>query len=202
MAAVPIVVFSDFTCPFSYVTEAEVERVAEEEGEDGVRVRYAAFELYPAPAPLAPPGEPAGWPAALGPLAEAAGVELGVPPYRPRTRKAHEAARFAEEQALGPAMRRGIFAAYFGEGRDIGRVDVLVAIGEAIGLDRSALKVVLDVDRFTEAVGREGAQARAAGVQGTPTLVVGSGSGAQTLVGAQSRSDIRLAIREARTPPP
>lgn len=161
-------------------------------------MHYRAFELYPAPAPLASPEEPAGWPAALRPLAEEAGVELRVPPYRPHTRKAHEAARFAEEQQLGRAMRRGIFAAYFGEGRDIGRVDVLVAIGEAIGLDRSALKVVLDVDRFTEAVGHEDAQARAAGVRGTPTLVVGSGSGARTLVGAQSRSDIRQAIREVR----
>ena len=52
MAAVPVVVFSDFTCPFCHVTEAALRRL---EDEGLAAPRYAAFELFPAPAPLGTP---------------------------------------------------------------------------------------------------------------------------------------------------
>ncbi|HEX8904054.1 MAG TPA: hypothetical protein VF771_04390, partial [Longimicrobiaceae bacterium] len=94
MAAVPVLAFSDFTSPFCHVTEAALRRLEDE----GVAApRYAAFELYPAPAPL-PAAPPAGELAAARPLAEELGMEIGAPPTPPRTRKAHEAARFAESK--------------------------------------------------------------------------------------------------------
>ncbi len=190
MAAVQVEIVSDFTCPFSYVTEAALLRVA---AETGAEVRHRAFELYPAPAPL-PLDAEMDWKDALAPLAAEAGVTLLRPGYQSRTRKAHEAARFAEEHGLGDAMRMAIYAAYFTEGRDVGRIDVLVEVGESAGLDRTELKVVLDIDRFTGSVLADEAWAERSGIGSVPTLVVGAGPESEVWVGAQSYAALRDAV--------
>jgi predicted DsbA family dithiol-disulfide isomerase len=69
------------------------------------------------------------------------------------------------------AMRDALFAAYFGAGRDIGRIDVLVEIGEGCGLDRTELKVTLDIDQHTEEIEREEEEAVRLGLQGVPAYV-------------------------------
>jgi predicted DsbA family dithiol-disulfide isomerase len=189
MAAVPVVVFSDFACPFSYVTEAALRRM-QAAGE--VETTHLAWELYPAPAllPLWDTGE---WIPALRPLADEMGIALRVP-APVRTRKAHEAAAFAASKGVGPAMREALFAAHFAEGRDIGRIDVLVEIGAGLGLDASELKVVLDVDAFAARVMAEQDAARRAGVEGVPTLVIGTGNEARWLVGARPFAELRAAV--------
>jgi predicted DsbA family dithiol-disulfide isomerase len=191
MATVPVVVFSDFACPFSYVTEAALRRM-EAAGE--VELTYLAYELYPAPAPL--PADDGGWMDALRPLADELGLAPRMPPAPARTRKAHEAAAFAQARGAGPAMRDAIFAAYFGEGRDIGRIDVLVELGAALGLDRTELKVVLDVDSLAPRIQAEQDAARQAGVTGTPTIVAGTGDAARWLVGARPYAELRAAVLE------
>lgn len=183
-------IFSDFTCPFSYVTEAALRRAA---AEAGATVRHRAFELYPVPAPL-PLGAATEWAEALAPLAAEAGVVLGRPGYQSRTRKAHEAARFAEERGVGGEMRAAIFDAYFAAGRDVGRIDVLVEIGAGLGLDRTELKVVLDIDRYTEAVLADEALAERSGIRSVPVVIAGSGADARVLTGAQPYAVLREAV--------
>jgi predicted DsbA family dithiol-disulfide isomerase len=189
MAAVPVVVFSDFACPFSYVTEAALRRI-EAAGE--VTPTHLAWELYPSPAPL-PSADAGEWMDALRPLADELGLPLRIP-MPVRTRKAHEAAAFAASKGLGPAMRQALFAAHFGEGRDIGRIDVLVEIGAGLGLDATELKVVLDVDAFSARVAAEQDAACRAGVQGVPTIVIGTGDAARWLVGARPFAELRAAV--------
>lgn len=192
MKAVPVVLFADFTCPFSYVTETALRRM-EAAGE--VAITCLPFELYPAPAPL-PAGDDGGGVDALHPLAQELGITLRVPPIPARTAKAHEAAAFAETRGVGPTMRVSIYGAYFGEGRDIARIDVLVELGAALGLDASELKVVLDVDSLAPRIEAEQDAARRAGVESTPTLVAGSGDEARWLVGARPYAELRAAILE------
>jgi predicted DsbA family dithiol-disulfide isomerase len=189
MAAVPVTVFSDFACPFSYVTEAALRRM-QAAGE--VAPTHLAWELYPAPAPL-PSADAGEWMDALRPLADELGLPLRVP-SPVRTRKAHEAAAFAASKGTGSAMREALFAAHFGAGRDIGRIDVLVEIGAGLGLDATELKVVLDVDTFSARVAAEQDAARRAGVQGVPTIVVGTGDKARWLVGARPFAELRAAV--------
>jgi len=191
MAAVPVVVFSDFTCPFCHVTEAALRRL---EDEGLAAPRYAAFELHPAPAPLGLPS--ADDVRAALPLAEELGTRLNVPRSLPRTRKAHEAAKLAERKGVGRAMREALFAAYFGEGRDVGRIDVLVELGAALGLDATELKVVLDVDTFSGAVDADRALAARIGIAAVPALVVGGGADAELVSGAQPYAALRGLLQE------
>lgn len=192
MAAVPVVAFSDFTCPFSHVTEAALRRLEDE----GVAApRYAAFELYPSPAPL-PAAASAKEVEAARPLAEALGIAIETPRVLPRTRKAHEAAKAAEAKGAGRAMREAVFRACFAEGRDVGRIDVLVELGAALGLDPTELKVVLDLDTFAAAVDADQALARRLGIDAVPALVAGGGAGARLLVGAQPYAALRALLLE------
>lgn len=183
-----VTVFSDFTCPFSYVTEAALARVEDTE------VAYRAFELFPAPARL-----PLGGPEveAARPLADALGLRLNRPPIAARTRKAHELARFGESKGIGRPLRAALFAAYFGEGRDIGRIDVLVSVAAALGLDPSETKVVLDVDTFAGEVAHDGAEARRLGIAGTPALLLADGAGPRLVTGALSVDDLRALLAGA-----
>jgi predicted DsbA family dithiol-disulfide isomerase len=191
MAAVPVVVFSDFTCPFCHVTEAALRRL---EREGLAAPRYAAFELYPAPAPL-PAAPSADDVAAARPLADELGAPLRPPPFVPRTRKAHEAAKFAAGKDMEQAMREALFAAYFGDGRDLGRVDVLVELAAGVGLDATEAHVVLDLDTFADAVAADAVLARRLGIAAVPALVVGGGADAELLLGAQPVEVLREVLK-------
>ncbi len=194
MAAVPVLMFTDFTCPFCHVTEAALRRL---EDEGLAAPRYAAYELYPAPAPL-PAAVSAGDLEAARPLAEELGAPLQPPARVPRTRKAHEAAKLAEGKDAGRAMREAILAAYWGEGRDVGRVDVLVELAAGLGLDPTETHVVLDVDTFSGAVAADQALARRLGITAVPALIVGGGRDAELLLGAQPLDGLRDVLRGKR----
>lgn len=192
MAAVPVTVFADFVCPFCYVTEAALWRL---EDEGLAAPAYRAYELYPVPAPL--PAELGGdWPEALFDLAREAGVAL-TRPLPARTRKAHEAARFAESRGVGRAFRRAAYAAYFEQGKDVGRIDVLVELARRVGLDETEAKVVLDVDTFAGPVAADGALARRWGIGAVPALIVGEGERARLVTGAQPYGALRREVEDA-----
>jgi predicted DsbA family dithiol-disulfide isomerase len=190
MTPVAALVFADFTCPFSYVTEAALWRLAEEAP---LTLAFRAFELHPVPAPL-PFDTLADRVSAARPLADELGVDLKTPPVLPRTRKAHEAAALAAEKGLAIPMRRAIYEAVFRDGLDVGRIDVLVRLATEVGLDVTETKVVLDVDRLTEQVIAETEGARRAGVHAVPTVVVGSGASAKVLEGALPFGELRRAV--------
>ncbi|HET9983047.1 MAG TPA: DsbA family protein [Longimicrobiales bacterium] len=186
-----LVVYSDYVCPFSYLAEAGLARLRTEEG---LEVEYRPFELRPAPAPLPDPADPAlaeSWERTILPLAETLGVEIRRPRVEPRSRKAHEAAAFAREKGVFPAMHDALFRAFFRDGRDIGRIDVLVELGVELGLDRTETRVVLDVDRYAPEVEAAELEAVRRGILGVPTFVAGD----DELVGLQPYSVLRAWVR-------
>jgi predicted DsbA family dithiol-disulfide isomerase len=190
MTPVQALVFSDFTCPFSYVAEAGLWKLA---GEAPLELAYRAFELYPVPRPLLFDSLAERVSAAL-PLAEELGIELRTPAVLPRTRKAHEVAALAAEKGLARPMREALYRAVFAQRLDVGRIDVLVRLAAAVGLDTTETKVVLDVDRLTGQVIRDAATAAQAGVRSVPTVVVGSGARARTIEGALPFAELRTAV--------
>ena len=188
--AVLVTIFSDFTCPFSYLTEVGLRRVVE--AREGIEVIYRALELYPESAGSIAPAE-AEWEAAR-PLTERLGLPLRLPTFTPRTRKAHEAARFAAQRGIGDAMRDAIFSAYWADERDIGRIDVLMELIGSLGVDPVELKIALDIDQFEAEVARDIEVARRLRVPGAPTIFIGTGGDAAILVGAQTPEDLDDAL--------
>ena len=192
-----LVLFGDYACPFSFFAELGASRLREE---GRVRVEGAAFELRPAGTPL--PAVDAQWPddtwaSTIEPLADG----LGIMPKRPvlvvRTRKAHEAAAYARSEGRYAAMHAALYAAYWQEGRDIGRIDVLSEIGREVGLDASGLRVALDIDQQTARVEQEEAWAARLGLDAVPAWVMmddgadGTGVAAGVLVGLRRYEELK-----------
>src|SRR5690606_6364602 len=166
-----LVVFADYTCPWCYLADVAVRRLRRE---GRIRVEGAAFELRPRGLPLADGDDGATgeeWDITIAPLAAGLGVEIVRPTFGTRTRKAHEAAAFARSVGRYDNMHEAIYDAWWRQGRDIGRIDVLVEIGTEAGLDPGALRVALDIDQWTARVEHDETLAKALGVQVVPAYV-------------------------------
>ncbi len=159
-----VVLYGDYACPYSYLAESVVAALRAQD----VAVARRGFELRPPGSPLV-----LTWPDGIEALAGRFGVELNRPPRPVRTRKAHEAAMQAGSRGMHEAMHAAIFRAYFVEGRDIGRIDVLATIAGEIGLDASEMRVVLDVDRWADNVVADRERALALGIDATPVFAIG-----------------------------
>ena len=190
-----LIVYADYACPFCYLADAALAPLRAE----GVRVESRAFELRPAPVPLPSMDEPyyrTSWMRGVVPLARQLGVHgLRQPRFATRTRKAHEAAAFARERGAGEAMHRALYEAYFVEQRDIGRIDVLVAVGTAIGLDGMALRIALDVDKYAEQVMAQEAEAQRLGITAVPAhLARGDDGRFRLMMGVRATDELRALI--------
>jgi predicted DsbA family dithiol-disulfide isomerase len=166
-----LAVIADYVCPYCYLAEPAIVRLREA----GVAVQTVAFELWPQGVQL-PSADAAwiaeGWERSVAPLARELGVTLRRPALLTRTRKAHEAVACARAEGAEAAMREAVYRAYWQDGRDIGRIDVLVDIGAGIGLGRGALRVALDIDRWTDRVLGDLAWARGHGVRAVPAYLL------------------------------
>lgn len=164
--------FYDFIDPLSYFLAREVEALADDLGRS---VTWQPFELRPPPTPLISVDDPflaERWEAARR-VSGGRGAGFDTPRLVPWTRKAHELVLHAAEDGRDGVIRMPIFEAYLFEGRDIGRVDVLVELAAARGFDTTETKAVLDVDRYEARVTSIRGDALSDGVATSPTIVRG-----------------------------
>jgi predicted DsbA family dithiol-disulfide isomerase len=164
----------DYVDPLSYlVHRIMVEEAGEAFATSGTGMELIAMELRPPPEAFLAPDDPD--------FAERWAVmedELGRgvadrPIVIPWTRKAHELRALAESKEIGHEVHHGLFRAFFEEGQDIGRVDVLVSLAASAGLDRSETKAVLDVDKFAGPIEEERRRALGMGLSRAPAVVAG-----------------------------
>jgi predicted DsbA family dithiol-disulfide isomerase len=162
----------DYVDPWSFIMEVRLREAERKADVDAVRT---AFELAPPPAPLLRIDEPSWsdrWDTAQR-EGRRMGLELTPPGSVPWTRKAHELALHARTCRRFAHVHDALLRAYHLDGRDIGRVDVLVEIGVRAGLDRAETHTVLGVDRHLAEVRTLRDSAEREGVRGVPTLSLG-----------------------------
>lgn len=170
-------VWSDYVCPFCYLELPAIRRL-EARFADRLQVVWRAFELRPEPNPtLDPNGEYLNttWAQSVYPMAAQRGMQLKLPPVQPRSRKALEAALFADAHGRFGQMHEALFRAFFEEGRDIGQTGVLCAIAADNGLDAQALRDALDHERYTAQVLDDEQLAHSLGVSGVPIMLLRTG---------------------------
>jgi predicted DsbA family dithiol-disulfide isomerase len=206
MAATPprivIDIWSDYVCPFCYLQMPALKRLKQEFG-PALQIAWRAFELRPDPHPtLDPAGEylRTTWERSVYPMARERGMALKLPPVQPRSRKAMEAAAYAQSQGKSDEMHEALFRAFFEEGRDIGQTDVLLDIGESVGLQRDALRKALDENAFAAQVTEDQQLARDFGISGVPIMVLREDGApwreAVALQGAVPYESMRAAVEQ------
>ena len=186
-----LTLFSDFTCPFSYVTEVGLHSVV---AGDDVRTAFRAYELARTPEELAALGPED--PVAVEDLARQLDLELRRPTHRPSTRKAHEASAFARAAGRELELRHAIYRAYWSDDENIGRIDVLAGLAGGVGIDPEEMRIALDIDRFAPEVLRDLEVAGRLRVPGTPTLFLGTGAHARVVVGSRTPAELQDLIRD------
>ncbi len=188
---ISIDVWSDIACPWCYIGKRNLEKGLAAASEAGdapeVEVVFHSFELSP-DTPVDFDGDELDFLAGhkgmsvdqvrqmldrVTGVAAAAGLQYRFDILQhTNTVKAHELLHFAKEQGRQHEMEERLMAAYFTEGRHVGRVDDLVALAEEVGLDAAAVRDALESERYLAAVRADQAQASAYGINGVPFFVI------------------------------
>ena len=169
-----ISVWSDYVCPFCYLEEPILDKLRQEQG-NRLQIEWRAYELRPDPVPtLDPNGEylRSTWARVVYPMAQQRGMVLRLPPVQPRSRKALEAAEFARDQDCFERLHHALFQAFFEHGQDIGSISVLLAIGEAVGLNPLELRQALEEEHYTQRVLEDEQLAHDLAITAVPTLLI------------------------------
>ena len=196
---VRILVWSDYVCPFCYLERPVLERVQGELGH-GIEIDWRSFELRPEPEPTLDPNAEylhRVWNQSVYPMAQERGMVLKLPPVQPRSRKAHEAAEFARQAGRLDAMNNALFKAFFEDGRDLADIEVLLDIGQSVGLDAGELREALTSGRYEQRVIEDQQLARQIGISGVPALIVTAGAQVYLVSGAQPYEAVKNVIARA-----
>lgn len=117
---------------------------------------------------------------------------MRLPPIQPRSRQAHEAAKWAHSQNKFDAYNEGLFRAFFERGEDIGNVDVLAKLARDLHLDESGLRLALGSRQFEPDVVADEREAAELGVHAVPAFVANRQfalSGVQSVAALQNMVD-------------
>lgn len=184
-------VWSDIACPWCYIGKRNLEQGLAAASADAdaprVQVTFHSFELSP-DTPVDFDGDEVdylaghkGMPrdrvqemlATVTGVAVQAGLEYRFDLVQhTNTVKAHELLHFAKEHGRQAEAAERLMAAYFTEGRHLGRIDELVALASEAGLDADAARAALESGSYLDAVRADQAQAASYGITGVPFFVI------------------------------
>ena len=207
---IPVAITSDFICPWCYVAERRLGKVAEALSLD-LDITYKPYELNP-DMPKEGKDRKAYRSAKFGSWARSKQLDEGtiqaskddpltfhyaLIEKTPNTRNAHRLVYFVIHHAPEKEARLvdAVFEGYFSQGKDIGDIHVLSEIAGSVGIDQSAALAFLDSDRGDSQVVMHQRQALEHGVQGVPHIQIG----AQQLYGAASAGRMQAALKAAAT---
>jgi predicted DsbA family dithiol-disulfide isomerase len=206
-AALRIDVFADFVCPWSFIGQHRLdEALASVFGP--VQVSWHPFQLNPDMPDEGMAleeylrvkfGDPENLQPALDQLTRlgaSEGLDLRFDRIErvPSTRPAHGLMKLAETEGCQADLAEHLYRAFFTEGEDLGRRDVLVEIARRVGLPRDATERQLDDQRVDRIVLAEETEARKAGVKGVPDFMINK---RLFVVGAQSQATLLAAFDRA-----
>jgi predicted DsbA family dithiol-disulfide isomerase len=205
-------IWSDVVCPWCYIGKRRFEEaLGGFDHRDEVAVTYRSFQLDPS-APATSEGDPVDRLAAKYGMsraqAEAAqarvtanaatvGLDFHLDKARSgNTFDAHRLIHYANSVGKQAAVKERLMAAYFVEGKPIGDRDVLLRLAVDEGLDKTAVRAVLDSDAYASDVRHDELEARQLGINGVPFFVLDRAYGVS---GAQGAETLRAALQEAWT---
>jgi len=155
-----------------------------------LRVKWSAFPLHPETPPAGQSLEDlfASSPidlqrklADFKKVAAAEGLPFGRRTHTYNSRLAQELAKWAEAEGAGEAFHDAVFRAYFADGKNLAKIEVLIALAEAVDLPAGQAEAVLMQRSFSAAVDADWDRSRRLGITAVPTFLCDD----RRIVGAQ-----------------
>src|SRR5262245_2015705 len=136
-----VVVFADFTCPYSFLTVDQIDRLAREYD---VQPLWRPHWLHPETPPEGVPGQRSpermerlnAW---MKEMAPEVFPRVRVPEKRQYSFYAFEAMEFAYDHGLDFPYKTALYELMWTQGRDTGEPETLLAAAELVGLDPAEL---------------------------------------------------------------
>ncbi|MBX3101858.1 MAG: DsbA family oxidoreductase [Bacteroidetes bacterium] len=181
-------VWSDIMCPFCYIGKRHYEEALQQLADNPhIEIEWRSFQLDPT-LPLENPqisvyqylAERKGMSheqsvqmhTQVTQMAKTAGLDYHFEKaVLANSFQAHRMIQMAKTKGLGDAAEERLFAAYFTEGQDLGRPEVLTRLGMEIGLTAEEVQTALASEEYARSVNADIAEARALGVNGVPFFV-------------------------------
>jgi predicted DsbA family dithiol-disulfide isomerase len=197
MKTMKIEIYSDIICPWCFIGKRRMEAGLKLLGQEiNPRIVWRPFQLNP-DMPLEGMNRQiyrtrkfGSWERSVPMDAElaATGKSLGIDfnydkvLMTPNTFAAHRLFWWAEQRNHQDPLVEALFSAYFAEGRDVGRHDVLAEIASEVGLPPAEARAFLDSDAGQNEVREEELKGLKLGLQGVPFFVL---NGVPAFSGAQ-----------------
>ena len=182
-----IEIWSDIMCPFCYIGKRHLEQAMETlPFKNEVEIEWKSYQLNPdyhntsnesfydylSRAKGMSIDQVKQLSGSVSEMANNVGLSLSFDKNIPANSfDAHRLIHFAKAKSLQDQAEEVLFKAHFLEGKDIAKMDVLIALGEEIGLIKSEVEKVLQSDEFTEAVRYDIYESKQIGVGGVPYFV-------------------------------
>ena len=125
--------------------------------------------------------------------AKGVGLVIHRPHWSPDTKLAHEATAFAKEKGKDSELHHILAKAYWQDGVDLADPAVLREMAQQSGLDGDELSPKLESRQYLAGVIQEHEAAKARGVGGTPSYLIGG----ELLGGDISLEDLAAAVKKA-----
>ena len=175
-STIPVVVFSDFVCPYSYIGQQEMDLLMRDYDIEPVwRPHWLRPETPPEgiARPNADPERQAATLSWLQEMAPEMAAHMRFPDKLQFSFFAFQAMEYAQDRGKATPLRRAIFDALWLEGKDIGLLSTLQEAAEKAGLDPEGLARALYDEAYMERTVEAVESARRAGITGTPTVILG-----------------------------
>jgi predicted DsbA family dithiol-disulfide isomerase len=192
---ITIRIFSDFTCPFCYIGAGIIEELKRD---SDIREEWVSYELHPETPeegiPLTERFPDYDFDALFEELRIKGGrygCEFGNVTQLSNSRKALEAVEFARDYGKHDVFHAGVFRAYFGQGRDIGQIPVILEVAAQAGLDTDKLLDALAGRRYEDRLKKGRADGDLYNVKALPTFVFNE---TERVVGVRSIETFRELI--------
>lgn len=181
-------IWSDIACPFCYIGKRHFEKAVQSFSDDAnIEVEWRSFELDPNAKKdyeddlytlLANKyGQTREWAINSAESMRQKGKDIGLEfnfddTISTNTFDAHRLIHLAKSHGKQNEIEEALFEAYFRNGKHIGNQEVLLDIGERIGLDEKELRSMLDSDLYSKEVRDDEALSQQFGIRGVPYFVI------------------------------
>lgn len=182
-----IQIWSDIMCPFCYIGKRRLEGAIKQlDLSDEVKIVWKSFLLNPdmktdpSRNSLEYLAETKGWTKEqteeivqnVVDMAKEEGLEYRMEDTKvANAMDAHRLIQLAKTVGKGDEIEERLFRAYFMEGKNIADIDVLVELGEEVGIPGDRVRESLEKGEFTDSIRRDIQESQQIGVRGVPFFV-------------------------------